>query len=78
MTGDVFTQGGGLLALLLILLPLALAIYCTVDVVRQPALTTGQKTGWAAGFLLGWLVFEVVGFVLALVYLIAVRPKLRR
>lgn len=79
MTGSTFLlQHGGLIALLFILLPLVLAISCTVDVLRQPALTTGEKTGWAAGFLLGWLLFEIVGLVLAVVYLIAVRPKLRR
>ncbi|HXW34391.1 MAG TPA: hypothetical protein VEJ87_07410 [Acidimicrobiales bacterium] len=77
MLAEVFGVDG-VFFMLVVLAPLALAIYCTVDVARQPALTSGQKTAWIIGFLAGWFLFELVGLILALVYLAAIRPKLMR
>jgi hypothetical protein len=68
----------GVVVLFVMLVPLALAIYCTVDVARQPALTSGQKTGWIVGFWVGWFLFFLIGIVAEIVYLAVVRPKLRQ
>jgi hypothetical protein len=61
---------------LLFVATVALVIWAIVDVTRQPALSSGAKTGWIVGFVLGTLVFGVVGLIISLVYLVAVRPRL--
>lgn len=76
MVGEVFGIDSAIVILIL-LAPLALAIYCTVDVAKQQAMTTSQKAGWIIGFLAGWFFFEIVGLIVAIVYLVSVRPKLR-
>jgi uncharacterized BrkB/YihY/UPF0761 family membrane protein len=68
----------GFLPFLVALVLLALAVYCTVDVVRQPALSTSQATLWVIGLLAGLALFGIVSFVLAVCYLVLERPKLRR
>jgi hypothetical protein len=75
MVAEVFGPDG-LIVLLVFVAPLALAIFCTVDVAKQPALTSGQKSGWIIGFWLGSLLFGIVGLLVSIVYLAGVRPKL--
>ena len=67
----------GFVVVLAVIVPLVLAVYCTFDVLRQPALTPVRKMLWIAGFYVGWLAFAVVALVIELVYLVVVRPKLR-
>jgi hypothetical protein len=76
MLAEVFGIDG--VIVLLAVAPLILAIYCTFDVVRQPALTPVRKMLWIVGFYVGWLAFIVLSLVIELVYLLVVRPKLRR
>ena len=68
------------LALLIPLAILALVIWAIVDVAQRPStvLSSGAKTAWIIGLVLGTLLFGVVGVVLALVYLIGIRPRLAR
>jgi hypothetical protein len=70
--------GPDVVFLVIMLGALALAIYCIVDAARQPALSSGQKAAWIAGFVIGWLVFSLLGIILEVVYLAAVRPRLSR
>ena len=73
--------GPGLLfALLIPLAILGLVIWAIVDVAQRPrsVLSSGAKTGWIIGLVLGTLLFGVVGVVVALVYLVGVRPRLSR
>jgi hypothetical protein len=66
-----------------ILIPVAIlatVIWAIVDVARRPTavLTRGSKTAWIAGLVISTLLFEIVGVVVALVYLVAIRPRLAR
>jgi uncharacterized membrane protein len=62
------------------LLSLALVIWAIVDVAQRPPsiLSSGAKTAWIIGLILGTLLFGVVGLIVALVYLVGVRPRLTR
>jgi len=59
---------------------LGLIIWAIVDVARKPpgVLSPRAKAGWIAGLVLGGLLFFVGGVAVALVYLVAVRPRLTR
>jgi uncharacterized membrane protein len=74
------TGAVGGLALLIPLAILALVIWAIVDVAKRPSnvLSSGAKTAWIIGLVVGTLLFGVVGVVLALVYLIGIRPRLAR
>jgi hypothetical protein len=67
-------------ALIIALGILALIIWAIVDVARKPStvLSSGRKAAWIVGLVLGALLFEIAGAVIALVYLIGVRPRLAR
>lgn len=67
-------------ALIITLGILALIVWAIVDVARKPStvLSSGRKAAWIAGLVLGALLFEIAGAVIALVYLIGVRPRLAR
>jgi hypothetical protein len=65
------------------LVPLAilgLVIWAIVDVAQRPpsTLSARAKTAWIIGLVLGTLLFGIVGVIVALVYLVAVRPRLAR
>ena len=66
--------------LVLILAGLGLIIWAIVDVARRPpgSLSPRAKAGWIIGLATGTLLFGLVGVVVALVYLVAVRPRLTR
>jgi len=59
---------------------LALIVWAIVDVARRPStvLSSGRKAAWIVGLVLGALVFDIGGAVIALVYLVGVRPRLAR
>jgi hypothetical protein len=64
--------------LLVFLVSLAVVIWAVVDVARQPALSSGAKAGWIIGLVVGTFLFGIVGLVIAVVYLVGVRPRLTR
>jgi hypothetical protein len=68
----------GVDGLLVLLLPitLGLVIWAIVDVAGRPSLSSGAKAGWIISFVLGTFLFGVVGLVIAVVYLVGVRPRL--
>jgi hypothetical protein len=73
--------GPGLFAALLIPLAiLALVIWAIVDVAKRPTsvLSRGAKTAWIVGLVAGTLLFSIAGVVVAIVYLVGVRPRLAR
>jgi hypothetical protein len=77
----VTIAGPGLFfALLIPLAILGLVIWAIVDVAQRPrsVLSSGAKTGWIIGLVVGTLVFGIVGAVVAVVYLVGVRPRLSR
>jgi hypothetical protein len=67
-------------ALLVPLAILALVIWAIVDVAQRPTnvLSRGAKTAWIVGLVAGTLLFSIAGVVLAIVYLVGVRPRLAR
>jgi hypothetical protein len=75
--GDVFGIDG-LFVLLVGVVVLAVAVYCAVDVARQPELSPSAKAAWIVGLVAGSFLFVVVGIILEVVYLASVRPKLSR
>jgi hypothetical protein len=77
MIAEVFGMDG-LIVLVIGLLFIGIPVWAIVDVVKQPNLSQGAKTGWIIGLILGTLLLGVVGLVAALVYLFGVRPRLAR
>jgi len=79
MTGAIF--GPDLfIAIIIPLAIFALVVWAIVDIAKRPpsVLSTGAKTGWIIGLVVGTLVFGIVGLVVAVVYLVGVRPRLAR
>jgi hypothetical protein len=64
------------LVVLLGLISLGVVIWAIVDVARQPAISPMGKTGWIIGMVAGTFLFGIVGLVVAVIYLAAVRPRL--
>jgi hypothetical protein len=61
----------------LVLAGLAVIIWAIVDVARRPPemISPGAKAGWIIALVVGTLLFGVVGVVVAVVYLVAIRPR---
>ncbi len=76
----VVSGPGVLIAFLIPLAILGLVIWAIVDVAQRPSsvLSSRAKTAWIIGLVLGTLLFGIVGVIVALVYLFAVRPRLAR
>jgi len=72
--------GPDVFVLLIPLAILGLVVWAIVDVAQRPssALSTRAKTAWIIGLVVGTLLFGIVGVIIALVYLVAVRPRLTR
>ncbi len=58
---------------------LIIVVWAIVDIVRQPSylMSRNRKVGWGLATGVGWLVFGVVGAIVAGVYLLVVRTRLR-
>ena len=58
---------------------LIIVIWAITDIVRQPSylMSRNRKLGWALAAGLGWLALGFVGAMVACVYLIVVRRRLR-
>jgi hypothetical protein len=74
MLAEIF--GVDIFIILLFFVSLGVVIWAIVDVARQPAISPMGKTGWIAGLVVGTFLFGVIGLVIAVVYLAAVRPRL--
>ncbi len=61
---------------LLFLVTIGIVLWAVVDVARRPTVSPGAKAGWIIGMVLGTFLFGIVGLVVAIVYLAAVRPRL--
>jgi len=75
VTAEVFGTDGIVVLLVLVVL-IGVPVWAIVDIARQPAMTSGAKTGWILGLVVGTLLFGLVGLIVALVYLIGFRPRL--
>jgi uncharacterized membrane protein YqjE len=64
--------------LLLYLLSLIVVIWAVVDVARRPApeMPSQKKALWIIGSIAGWLLFGLVGAVVAVFYLVGPRRRL--
>ena len=53
-------------------------LWAVVDVARRPSvlMTPGRKAVWIVAFVVGWLVFGLIGAGLAVVYLVGPRRRL--
>jgi len=53
-------------------------LWAVVDVARRPTvlMTPGRKAVWIVAFVVGWLVFGLIGSALAAVYLVGPRRRL--
>jgi hypothetical protein len=65
---------------ILVLVGLGLIVWAIVDVARRPTgvLSPRAKTAWIIGLVVGTLLFGLIGVITAVVYLVAVRPRLTR
>lgn len=66
------------LLFILLLATLSLVIWAIADVARRPreVLSSNAKAAWIIGLVAGTLLFGILGLVVALVYLMVVRPRL--
>jgi membrane protease YdiL (CAAX protease family) len=78
MLAEIFGTTDSLVVLLIFLISLAVVIWAVVDAARQPALSSGAKAGWIISLVVGTFLFGIVGLVIAVVYLVGVRPRLTR
>jgi hypothetical protein len=76
MLAEVF--GVDIFFVLFFLISLGLVVWAVVDAAKQPALSSGARAGWIISLVVGTFLFGIVGLVIALVYLIGVRPRLAR
>jgi cytochrome c oxidase assembly factor CtaG len=55
-----------------------LVIWTVTDVARRPSseLPTGRKAAWIIGSVVGWLLFGIVGAVVAILYLMGPRRRM--
>jgi hypothetical protein len=67
--------GLGALVILLMLLMLGLTIWAAVDVAQRPAEALPNKTWWLVGIIAGTVLLSPVGSIVAIVYLLKVRPR---
>jgi hypothetical protein len=53
-------------------------LWAVFDVARRPSTTMalGRKAIWIIGFLVGWLVFGLLGAAIAVIYLVGPRRRL--
>jgi tetrahydromethanopterin S-methyltransferase subunit F len=58
---------------------LIIVIWAIVDIIRQPSylMSRNRKLGWGLAAGLGWLILGFVGAIVAGVYLLVVRTRLR-
>ncbi len=72
---------GYLLFLFLAMLSLATTIWAVADVASRPEEAFRRagrsKSAWLIGLIVGFLILAVLSFVLDLIYLLGVRPKVR-
>ena len=80
MSGEIF-GGQGLIVLVVALIGLAVPIWALVDAVLRPAAAfaaAGSSKGlWIALIIVFSLVTGIIGFVLAIVYLVSIRPRVQ-
>jgi hypothetical protein len=76
MLAEIF--GVDIVVVLIFLVSLGVVIWAIADVARQPAsaISPMGKTGWIVGLVVGTFLFGVIGLVIAIIYLAAVRPRL--
>jgi hypothetical protein len=74
MLAEIFGVDGALV--LIFLISLGLVIWAVVDVAQKPTISPGGKAAWIISLIVGTLLFGVVGLVIAVVYLVGVRPRL--
>ena len=80
MLGEVF----GLdlvLVLLVLIVGLVVPVWAIVDAASRPSgafsAAGSSKTMWIVLIVVGWLVTGLIGIILALVYLVSIRPRVR-
>jgi hypothetical protein len=76
MLAEVFGVDG--VVILLFLVSIGVVIWAISDVARHPAHAPSGKAGWIIGMVVGTFLFGLVGLVVAIVYLVGVRPRLGR
>ncbi len=78
---EVFISSGGTLILFLGFLSLAMTIWAATDAASRPEEAFKRagrsKTAWLISLIVGFFILAVLSFVLDLIYLLAIRPKVR-
>jgi len=78
MLGEIYS-GGDLVALTVVpILLLGLVVWAVIDVAQRSPQALPSKTGWLVGLVVGTVLLGPVGLLVAIVYLVAVRPRLNR
>jgi hypothetical protein len=80
MTGEIF-GGQGFLILVVALIGLVVPVWAVADAASRPSAAfaaAGSSKGlWITLVIVFWLVTGIIGFVLAIVYLASIRPRVR-
>jgi uncharacterized BrkB/YihY/UPF0761 family membrane protein len=76
MTSAAVAQGVPML--LLYAASFVVVLWAVIDVARRPSglMKPGHKAVWIVAFLVGWLVFGLIGAAFAVVYLVGPRRRL--
>ncbi len=81
VVGVLFVSAGGLVLMVGFLVSLVLSIWAIGDAVSRPTgafLAASSSRGmWIALIALTWLFTGIVGLVLAIVYLVSIRPRVK-
>jgi hypothetical protein len=69
------------LVLLVLIVGLVVPVWAIVDAASRPSgafsAAGSSKTMWIVLIVVGWLVTGLIGIILALVYLVSIRPRVR-
>ena len=78
MVGETYSGVGVGVVTVVPFLLLGLVVWAVVDVAQRSPEVLPRKTGWLVGIVAGTLLLGPVGLIVAIVYLVAVRPRLNR
>ena len=81
MVAEVFMSWGAILISFLGFLSLSMTIWAVTDAAARPQEAFKRagrsKSAWLIGLIVGFLILAVLSFVLDLIYLLAIRRKVR-
>ena len=81
MSSEFLVPSGGIVVVVVAVVVIALPIWALVDAASRPpaafAAAGSSKGLWVALITVCWLLTGIIGVVLSVVYLVAIRPRVR-